>query len=206
MSQANTPPVAYRTSFRTVGLCIYDSTLLAQRYLVLGDWDQVRADALSQNLLQTRTQSTAQRRLRELVFRLSQLKQAELEFLTQAPQPDQALILWLALCRGYPFIAEFATEVLRERYLSLKVELPVEEYDAFFNRKAQWHPELDSVSAYSHYKLGQVLFRLMREAGLLSTQHTIQGVQFSPQFAQLLRQGQPEEALYFPTLTTLTKT
>lgn len=206
MSRANTPPIAYRTSFRTVGLCVYDSTLLSQRYLVLRNWDKVRADALSQNLLQTRTQSTAQRRLRELIFRLSQLKQAELEFLTQAPQPDQALILWLALCRGYPFIAEFATEVLRERYLSLKVELPIEEYDAFFNRKAQWHPELDSVSAYSHYKLGQVLFRLMREAGLLSAQHTIQGVQFSPQFARLLQQGQRKEILYFPTLESFNKT
>lgn len=204
MNQANTPPVVYRTSFRTTGLCIHDSTLLAQRYLVSGDWSQVRSEALSQNLLQTRTQSTAQRRLRELIFRLSKLTPTELEFLTQAPQPDQALTLWLALCRGYPFIAEFATEVLRERYLSLKFELPIEEYDAFFNRKAQWHPTLDSISAYSRYKLGQVLFRLMREAGLLSPQHTIQGIQFSPQFAQLLRQSQPEEAQYFPTLPTLT--
>lgn len=39
----------------------------------------------------------------------------------------------------------------------------------------------------------------------LSTQRTIQGVQFNPQLAELLRQVRPEEALYFPTFDTQVK-
>ncbi|MBK1780891.1 DUF1819 family protein [Advenella sp. WQ 585] len=196
----------YRMSFTAASLCISDSAILAGRYLDQGDWEQVRNGAFAENLLQVRTQSSLRRLLRELTTRLETLSPAELELLTKATEPHQAQVLWLAVCRCYPFVAEFAAEVVRERYLSLKYELPLGEFDAFFNRKVQWHPELDSISPSTHNKLRQVLFRLLREAGLLSAQRTIQGVQLNPQLAQLLRQGRPEEALYFPTFDTQIKT
>lgn len=206
MTPIGSPSTGYRMSFTAASLCIRESAILAQRYLDLGNWEQVSSQAFSENLLQVRTQSSLRRLLRELTTRLETLSPAELDLLTKATEPHQAQVLWLAVCRCYPFVAEFAVEVVRERYLSLKYELPLEEFDAFFNRKAQWHTELDSISPSTHNKLRQVLFRLLRETGLLSTQRTIQGVQLNPQLAQLLRQGRPEEALYFPTFDTQIKT
>lgn len=200
MSQANTHISTYRMSFTAAGLCIQESAHLAQRYLVLHDWAQVREEAFAENLLQARTQSTLRRVLRELITRLQTLNQAELDWLTQAPHQEQAQLLWLAVCRCYTFIAEFAIDVLRERYLSLKHDLPLVEFDTFFNRKAQWHPELDTISPSTHNKLRQLLFRLLREAGLMTAGHTIQSVQLSPRLMHMFAQGKPEEALFFPAI------
>lgn len=199
MNQASTQISPYRMSFTVAGLCIQESAHLAQRYLVLHDWTRVREEAFADNLLQARTQSTLRRILRELITRLQTLGLAELDWLTQAPPQEQAQLLWLAVCRCYTFVAEFAIDVLRERYLSLKHDLPLVEFDTFFNRKAQWHPELDAISPSTHNKLRQLLFRLLREAGLVTTGHTIQNVQLSPQLMHLLEQDKPEDALFFPT-------
>jgi len=206
MTPIASPSMGYRMSFTAASLCIRESAILAQRYLDLGNWEQVSSEAFSENLLQVRTQSSLRRLLRELTTRLETLSPAELELLTESTEQHQAQILWLAVCRCYPFVAEFAAEVVRERYLSLKYELPLDEFDAFFNRKAQWHPELDSISSSTHNKLRQVLYRLLREAGLLSAQRTIQGIQLNPRLAKLLHQGCAEEALYFPTLDSFNKT
>lgn len=206
MTPIASPSTGYRMSFTAASLCIRESAILAQRYLDLSNWEQVSSEAFSENLLQVRTQSSLRRLLRELTTRLETLSPAELELLTKATEPHQAQVLWLAVCRCYPFVAEFAAEVVRERYLSLKYELPLDEFDAFFNRKAQWHPELDSISPSTHNKLRQVLYRLLREAGLLSAQCTIQGIQLNPRLAKLLHQGCAEETLYFPTLYSFNKT
>ena len=110
----------YIMSFSTGGLFHHESVKLAALYLDLGDWSSVRDKVIAENLLQTRTLNTLKRVCREVVSRLRTLSSCELEFLIDGSHQEQAYLLWLAICRRYRFIADFAIEVLRERYLSLK--------------------------------------------------------------------------------------
>lgn len=171
----------YKMSFTTGGLFLNESVKVAELYHVLEDWTLVREKVLADNILQTRVQSTAKRVCREIVSRLKQFSQHELDLLIDAGFQEQGYLLWLAICRCYEFIGDFAVEVLRERYLSLKTDLHYEDFDFFFNGKAENHPELDEIKTTTRKKLRQVLFKIMREAGLLTNNNEIIGAVLSQQ-------------------------
>ncbi|MEK8088743.1 DUF1819 family protein [Thermithiobacillus plumbiphilus] len=185
-------------SFTTGGLFHRESLKLAALYLDLGDWNAVRDKVIAENLLQTRTLNTLKRICREVISRLKTLSQGEVEFLIEASHQEQAYFLWLAVCRQYRLIADFAVEVLRERYISLKGDLTFDDFDSFFNRKSEWHLELDEITPATRGKLRQVLFKMLREADLLTASNMIHAAMLSPRLLDLIHQGSRREVLYFP--------
>lgn len=185
-------------SFTTGGLFLPESIKLASLQLNLCDWNAVRNKVVSENVLQTRTLSSLKRVCREVATRLGTLTQDELEFLVEGGSQDQAYLLWIAVCRRYSFIADFAAEVLRERYITLKAALSHEDFDAFFNRKSEWHLELDKITPTTRNKLRQVLFKILREADLLTANNKINTVIFSPGLLNLIQRSNESEIRYFP--------
>ena len=188
----------YRLSFTTGSLFHRESVNLATLYLDLGDWDSVRDQVIAQNRLQTRTLNTLKRICHEIVSRLRTLNVGELEFLVESSHQEQAYLLWLAVCRRYRFIADFAVEVLRERYITLKIDLAYEDFDSFFNRKSEWHLELDAISPATRSKLRQVLFKIIHEADLLTASNMINAATLSPRLLAVIHQGSGRDVLYFP--------
>lgn len=188
----------YRLSFTTGGLFLLEAPLVVERYLASKDWELTRFQVRDGNLLQVRTATASTRISKELVARLELLDQAELEFLLDCNLRERAYLLWIATCRRYSFISEFAKEVLREHFLLLRHQLTTSDYDVFFGSKALWHAELDELALSTQRKLRQNLFRMLREAGLVSEQLMIQPVVLTPMFAQLLVQRGAEQLLVFP--------
>ena len=172
--------------------------MLAQLYLDRGDWISVRDIVLKENLLQTRTMNTLKRVSSEIVSRLKTLSSVELQFLVDGSDQEQAYLLWLAVCRRYRFIADFAAEVVRERYISLKKDLTHEDYDSFCGRKSEWHSELNQISPATKGKLRQVLFKMLREAGLLSAENMINAAMLSQRFLELIESGNSRDVFYLP--------
>lgn len=185
-------------SFTTGSLFHHESVKLAVLYLDLGDWNSVRDKVVAENVLQTRTLNTLKRVCREVISRLRTLSPGELEFLVEGSHQEQAYLLWLAVCRRYRFIADFAIEVLRERYITLKNDLTQEDFDAFFNRKSEWHSELDEITPATRGKLRQVLFRMLRDANLLTANKVIHAAMLSPKLLDLIHQCSRKDVLYFP--------
>ncbi len=188
----------YTMSFTTGGLFHRESVKLAALYLDLGDWNSVRNKVIAENLLQSRTLNTLKRVCREVISRLKTLISGELEFLVEGSHQEQACILWLAVCRRYRFIADFAVEVLRERYITLKTDLSHEDFDSFFNRKSEWRLELDEIRPATRSKLRQVLFKIIREADLLTANNMINAAMLSPGLLDVITQGNRRDVLYFP--------
>lgn len=193
---------SYRMSFGTGGLHLQESIKLADLYASLKDWDATWQQALDNNLLQARTQSSLRRTSRELILRLQTLSTDELALLTTGTPDEQTNVLWLAVCRCYPFVGQFATEVLHERYITLKATLRYEDFDAFFNQQAQWRPALEDISRSTRGKLRQVLFRILREAKLLDAHQTIQAALLSPRLQSLLTRQRPADLTCFPVLSS----
>ena len=185
-------------SFTTGSLFHRESMKLASLYLDLGDWNSVRDKVIAENLLQTRTLNTLKRVCREVLSRLRTLNPSELEFLITSSSQEQAYLLWLTVCRRYRFIADFAVEVLRERYITLKADLASDDFDSFFNRKSEWYLELDKITTATRGKLRQVLFKILREADLLTGDNMIHAATLSPRLLELIHQGSRRDVLYFP--------
>ena len=158
----------YLLSFSSGGLYYEESIKIVELFLHLRDWAITRTQVIEQNLLQTRTISTAKRRCREICFRLELLTDCELDILINGSRQEQNHILWLAACKRYALVREFAVEVLREKFFRMDLVLSYEDYDAFFNAKAEWHSELEKLTQKTRDKLRQVIFRMMREAELIS--------------------------------------
>jgi hypothetical protein len=191
-------PERYRLSFTTGGLFLREAPLVASRYLALRDWVQTREQVRAENLLQVRTAAAATRISKELIARLECLDTDALEGLAEGGQREREHLLWSAVCRRYDFVRDFATDVLRQHYLILRRQLTFSDYDAFYNAKALWHTELEALAPSTQRKLRQNLFRMLREASLLSEKGQIQPALLTPRTAQLLARHGRDSLLVFP--------
>lgn len=188
----------YSMAFTTGGLFHAESLIVALEYQDLKYWTAVSDFVIKRNLLQSRTETTLKRQTREIVSRLETLRDPEVEFLINASSQEQAYMLWLAVCRRYRFIADFAAQVLRERYISLNTDLSSKEFESFFNRQAEWHEELDAITVSTRAKLRQVLFKILREADLLTDANIINAALLTPSFVELVAQTDRAQLAYFP--------
>ena len=104
----------------------------------------------------------------------------------------------MATCRAYRFIREFALEVIRERYLSYQLDLPLQTFDILFDAKAEWDDGLASLSTSTRRKLRQIMFRMLREAGVISEEDRVQSAILSPRLKNMIQERNPNELALFP--------
>lgn len=197
---ANTPQVSrYALSFTSGSLLMREALIAAPIYLSEHDWAKVRQLIEADNLLQARTVATGQRLARELTQRLAVLTDDELELIAEAASSERAHLLWVAACRRYDLIGEFAEEVLRERFLLLTPTLGHDDFDSFLRSKALWHDEIAGLKDSTLRKLRANLFRMLAEAGLLTEDGRILPATLSTRVLDALSARTPSDIRFFPT-------
>jgi len=189
----------YRMSFTSGGLFLNESNAVAGLHQSGEDWRETLERALHEGTTSLPKVASNRRTLREIVNRLSTLRDEEIRFLTnEAGRQEQQYLLWVATCRAYRFVREFAVEVICDRYLSYQLDLPLESFDIFFTAKADWDDELASISDTTLNKLRQILFRMMREASILSAENRIQSTYLSAPLKLLIESTAPADLAVFP--------
>jgi hypothetical protein len=163
----------YNMSFTTGGLFYNESLKALGLYLSLRDWKIVRERMLLDNLLQSRTRSSAIRVSREICLRLATLTERQLRLLESGSAQEQRYLLWLSVCKRYSIIREFIEEVVREKLLRMDLQISPTDYDIFFAEKVETHLELERLRPFTRAKLRQVLFKIMREAEVISKENMI---------------------------------
>ena len=192
----------YKMSFVTGGLFLNESIEVARMHNPGEAWDETIRRALEHGVSSLPKAASRRRTLREIVNRISTLGEEELSFLVEeADRQDQQALLWLATCRAYRFVREFAAEVIHERFLSFKLDLPLETFDVLFEAKAEWDEGLNGISATTRAKLRQVLFRMMREANVITPESRILAAYVSPELKAMLARNCPSDLDLFPGLS-----
>lgn len=195
----STPTQPYRMSFTTGGLFLNESLEVAGLHRDDESWEDTAKRALDQGTTTLPKSASNRRSLREITNRLLTLTEQERRFLLEdADRTDQQALLWLAACRAYRFVGEFAEDVIRERYLSYQMDLPLLAFDIALDNKAEWDETLAGLSASTRSKLRQILFRIMREAGILSQDNRIQASILSNRLREMINDSNPGELAYFP--------
>ncbi len=189
-------------SFTSGALFHQESLKLASLYFDVMNWAETRAIAVENNLLQTRTINSAKIITREICSRLKHLHGDELMILQDSSSQEQVHILWLAICRRYTFIYDFAVEVIRENFLTFQHDLLPSDYDAFFNAKAVWHDELERITASTSAKLKQVIFRMLREADFITAHGVINPVILSKRVVKTISTHNKKDLAIFPVNET----
>jgi hypothetical protein len=189
----------FALSFTSGGLFVREADVVASVYLGERDWVAVRNLVMEGNLLQARTSSSSVRVTRETIQRLSVLVDAELELLAESSLTERCHLMWVAACRRYELIGDFAEEVLRERFLLLTPTLSVDDFDRFITGKSLWHPELDELKASTRAKLRQNVFRMLHEAGLCGEDGDIVPAVLSERVHEALAARTPSDVRFLPT-------
>ena len=189
-------PKAYNFSFTTGSLYLTESIDILALYPSLLDWTKVKEKCISSNVIQAKTQSSLRKVGLEVISRAKSLSNEEIEYFQDASLQEQKYLLWIAICRKYVFIREFAKDVLREKYISLKILLVLEDFDTFFNGKCDWHPELEDLAQSTKTKIREVIFRMMREIGLLDSNNMIVRALLHQDFQTVIQSK--EDLLCFP--------
>lgn len=162
----------YKIGFARTAL-LRETVLVAQQFNVLKDWARVKQIVIDDNALQTRASRTSSIIYNEVHKRLKLLSENQVEVLAQDHTQDVRQLVWIAICRQYPFIGEFALEVLASASASRRYEITYDDYGYFFNAKAEWHPELEQVSDKTRSNARQMLFQMMRQCELLNESHEL---------------------------------
>ena len=192
----------YKLSFTAGGLYVNESLELARIYLELRDWKQSISQAISEGFIQLPKESSKRRILREIATRLKMLSFDELNyFINDADRQEQSHILWLASCRAYRLIREFAVEILNDRYQTYHLELPVRIFEHFLEEKAELSDSLNTTTKSTRGKLRQFVFRIMREAGIISDDNCIQTAWISSKLRAMLEKNAPFDLAIFPGMT-----
>lgn len=200
MTSADLQP--YKMSFAVGGLLLNESVEVAGMHAPSEAWDATLRRALEGGVTSLPKAASRRRTLREIVNRISTLSDEELGYLVQgADRQDQQALLWLATCRAYRFVRELATEVIHERFLSFQLDLPLESFDVLFAAKAEWDEGLARISPTTRAKLRQVLFRMMREANVISDDNRILAAYVSPRLKAILAEKSPRDLVVFPGLS-----
>lgn len=205
----------YRLSFTVGGLLASQGRALAEMYLdhvgcsnagcpsqteVGESIVVIRSQAIEENVLAIRTDSANRRVVAETTKRLSALTVRELAYLAgpDSSISDREALMWIAMCRYYAIVGEFAGEVLKKHYFTGNTHLDFEDYDRFIADKATWHPELEAVSGGTAKKLRSNLFKAMAEAHLFDkNSDTVVSFLPSPSLTDILMK-RPDSFGFFP--------
>lgn len=176
-----------------------ESLAIAQAYRPGETWADARERLLAQSASSLPKLASQTRALREVYDRIGQLSDAEREFMTtQADRGEQQAMTWLAICRTYRFVYEFAVEVMNDRFQSWRLDLGHEVFDRFLADKSECDPSLADLSESTAAKLRQVLYRILREAGLRSVEGKIQPIWLSGRMKRLIEERNPADLGIFP--------
>jgi len=189
---------AFVLSFTVGGLLYHESIVLADAYAERRNWAHAIEQVESQNLMQSRTASTAVRKLREVRQRLQGLSEDQLRLLAHGSRSDQRLLLWLACCRRYQLIREFAIEVVRSKFLQLDLLITLADIDRFVEIKCVWYEEIEKLSESTRQKLQTVMMRMLRESELVTSEGVIVSPMISDELLRAIVAESPESLTVFP--------
>jgi hypothetical protein len=188
-------------SFSTGGLFLNESLEFARLHEDGEAWEATILRAMEEGTTSLPKSASNRRSLREISNRLLTLTDEERAYLVEeADRSEQQAMLWIATCRAYRFVREFAVEVVRERYLSYQLDLPLESFDILFEAKAEWDEGLAGLSRSTRLKLRQIMFRMMREAGIISEDDRIQTAIISTRLKHMIEDHNPGELAFFPSV------
>lgn len=176
----------YRFSFTALGLATGLMREVALLYIANNDWDYVYKYALDNNVLKCRTEATSKRFVSEIILRLKTLSPVELECLIGDDISNANVIAWIAVCRTYEIISDFAVNVLHEAYLNGQKTLDARDYEKFVNSRLITHPEIDNLSKQSYDKVRQVLLKMLKDAGFLNKKGFIIPFVMEPEIMKIL--------------------
>jgi len=179
-------PAPYTLSFTVGGLFLFEGIELARLRATCPSWEEVRRSAPDGVFVAKGGVSSVKRIRNEVIGRLTKLTPAEIDYLASAGMTDARALMWVAACRKYRILAEFAYEVLDERLRTYQLEIRVTDFDALVDAKGVNAAEITRISPSTRARLRSGAFRMLREAEILDAESRVRTLPLSETLRNLL--------------------
>lgn len=192
----------FKLSFTAIALGLREASAILSLWREEKDWDALAVIAVEGNIFQKSSSASTGRIFREIRQRLQTLHVSTLEEFEDASTDDQKAILLIAACKCYPFLFDFVRSTLADKLVVFDYGVSKEDFDIFWNRSQLDHPALEGIAESTRLKIRQVTFRLLAEAGLLTSTKAPQmtPIYISPAIeATLGREGESYRAAFLPS-------
>jgi hypothetical protein len=164
--------IDYSLSFTAASLMYFETEQIANLYLEHQDWMVVQQLVVDENILQKGTVSTRKREFSEIKKRLKDLTKDEFKFIITCTT-DELKLFCLYLCsKTYKLIYEFIVEVIRDKYLMFDYLILDSDYVSFIESKTASSMKLQKITEKTQYKIKQVIFKILEQAGLIDSAKT----------------------------------
>ncbi len=180
-----------------------DSVITASIYLECRDWAETRRRVVEDNEYQINVESSLKRIANDIIRRLKSLTDEELEFFASSYGDDQDAMLWVALCRTYPFMSGLSRNVIVDRYARTIPDYTDAAFETYFEEEAQYHPELLGLSERSRKNMRRQVYRMLVECRLITEEGRITPLYPSPAFVSAISEDHREDLMLFPGVTLI---
>jgi len=164
----------YLLSFTAASLMPYETKEVAIIYFKENNWKRTMDIVVSDNIIQRNSESSRKRIFSELKKRISNLNNKELIFLTESSGNNLKHIVYLSCIKTYKIIFDFAVEVLYNKIIYYDHQILDSDYETFIESKRLEYENLENISSNTNYKIKQVIFRILEQAGLIDSTKTKQ--------------------------------
>ncbi|MFV0196257.1 DUF1819 family protein [Empedobacter falsenii] len=174
----------YNLAFTAGALLYNESLIFIQAIDHIEDYlkNQFIVDS---DVLITNAESSRKRIKNELDKRLKNLDVDYLNKFSLLMEQDQKVILFLAICKTYSIITEFALEVVFNKWKNFDNELSTYDFKYFLSSKLS-EEQLNSISEHSLYKLSQVAVKMFKDVGVFK-EDKLSTVHISDELVELLK-------------------
>ena len=159
--------IKYSLAFTAASLRLNDMVKVAKTVLQHGltDFREVKETGLVFN---TGKERTSDREFREIRKRLEYLTPDQIDILAHGSLMSQKQIAFLAVCKHYDIIRDFAVDVILNKTMIFNYQITESDFTSFINNKILSHPELETFSESTLKKAKQVLFHILEQAGIIN--------------------------------------
>ena len=156
-----------KANFTGGSLLIRESRIVAKLLAEHHGRDEVLEHILGKNLLQNSSKATTQKYCQLALIRLGNLTSDQLRFVASGAEDLCRLTLLVAVLKTYPIIADFMAGVVAEKVRCFETHLEKNDWRRFLEDLAKSDPSVKEWSEKSQRKMGQVVIRMLAEAGFL---------------------------------------
>lgn len=149
-------------------LLVRESRIVARLLVKPYTPDKVKAIILEDNLFQNHSASTTRRYSNLILLRVQKLTTTQLHLIADGTDETTRLMLFAAVLKAHKLVLDFVREVLFDKVRCYEPSLSKMDWTRFIEQRETIDTEVGKWTDSSRKKIGQVIIRILSEAGFLS--------------------------------------
>ncbi|WP_105264933.1 DUF1819 family protein [Pseudoalteromonas sp. T1lg76] len=178
-------------------LMIKESQIVAELLLKKPTQEEWLEAIVNQNVLQKRSDASAKRNAATVKKRLEGMSDEYLEQIASGSTELSTQLMFAATLINSTLLADFMRNVMLDAKRMFRESLDLGDWESFWDERSRLFPELSKMSESSTYKISQVAFKVIADAGYIESTRSkkLQNVYLLPEVRSLLLQMEREDII-----------